>query len=60
MTVQSSRFLYVAQYTANNSRKRDEGVLLAPNKLESPVGKSILGARLSCETKHIMQNLGGL
>ena len=26
--------------------------------LESPVGKSILGARVSCETKHTMQNLG--
>ena len=31
MTVKSSRFFYLARCTANNSRKHDEGVLLAPN-----------------------------
>ena len=41
MTVQSLRFLYVARCTtahctANNSRKRDKGVLLAPNKRYGP------------------------
>ena len=36
MPVQSSQFLYVARCTANNSRKRDEGDIRAPNKLYGP------------------------